>query len=91
MSQEGNKTLIHEFIVIGNSEHDNPGSLERAPVVLAQFFAMDALHHEDQVGPFHLLVREPDLGVSIQACRVHRNPRLVGEDVLGSGAAELVL
>ena len=81
---------IHELIVVGNVEADNPFAIQAGAEFPVQLVAVGLLHDEYDVGPFDLFSRQQHVRAVRDACRVGFDARPGRKDLFGRRAAEAI-
>ena len=81
---------IHEFVVVGNVEADDPFALQAGAEFPVQLGAVGLLHDEDDVGPLDLFGRQQHVRAVRDAGRVGFDPRPSRKDLFGGRAAEAI-
>ena len=82
---------IHVFVLIRNAENDYALIFKGPAMASTQFVAVHGLHHNDDIGPFDQVIGQRLIHIEICASGERVDTGKVGEDMLGGGAAQLVL
>ena len=88
--QQGCQFGLHEIVVVGDVEADDPLALQAPPEAALEFGAVGALHDEDEVGLVEVVGRDRLLRIGRQAGGGGLDAGAAGEDPLGRGGAEAV-
>ena len=81
---------IHELIVVGNVEADDPFAIQAGAEFPVQLVAVGLLHDEYDVGPFDLFSGQQHDRAVGDACRVGFDARPGRKDLFGGRAAEAI-
>ena len=81
---------VHVFVAIRYPEDDDFLLAEITPESTVERRAVSSLHHENEIGPLDLLHGKSHLRIGSESGGIHFDPRMIGKDLVRSGAAQSV-
>lgn len=88
--EEGDEGRVHVFVVVGDAQGDDALGVELGFEFFAELVPVCIFHDEDELGPLDEVGCERVFGVVVQAGGESLDAGVIGEDLLGGGAAEAV-